>query len=646
MNVAPRLFISIHLRIALRANKGIRCFGTYAILYDKDNKGPTNAGKKGASINSSSTGNNVNNYNLFKQLPSMSMRLSIPSGLNISQSKIMQYLRCTIFKEHGEITNFNEAISKDELCHEHNLNPRDLRKLNTISAPIALQQHPSTQQTSSFFPSSLSTSGQTQQQKEQLDQVLQNYPLNHITPSSPTHTKINQTTTNNLDGKTLSDPQTLPSASSLAFKKTILQNLNFLKPKQTQSNANPLISISSMTHSGGLQKNKEMGNNSEPLSHSGVSSNANANTINSNTGYTNSEDLGTSAQTAHLPTSSQLPPPLSSLVPSFIVRDDCILINIIDIRCLIKSNMVIVFEQYDYKNMKVGYLYKQHSEFINELSERLRETQSILPYEFRALEAIFQTVVKSLTQEFKYHNKNAMNILQDLEYSIEKNNLQKLLLNNKQTFAFYKKAILCRDMIEDLLDDEQQLLEMYLTNPRSETTGDHVASNISSTRNTQQSYGAATALHGDHTEIEMLLETYRNHVDEIVSSADNLLKSIKTTEEIINIILDSNRNQLLLLSLRFSIGLLSLGGGLFVASLYGMNLTNFIEEDNIGMALIVTIGTLTVSLLFATTIKKLHHLEKITMHPSSASASTSTSAKNKKLLSTVTTDSSSSPSSG
>ncbi|KAL6945080.1 hypothetical protein ACO0QE_002525 [Hanseniaspora vineae] len=558
----------------------------------------------------------------------------------------MQYLRCTIFKEHGEITNFNEAISKDELCHEHNLNPRDLRKLNTISAPIALQQHPSTQQTpSSFSPSPSSPSSAQTQIKEQLDHSLNNYPLNHITPSSPAHVKSKQPIPRSLDGKTLSDPQTLPTASSLAFTKTIMNNLSFLKPKQTQSDANPLISISSMTHSGGLQKNKETKNTTEPLLHTGVSSTTNVNANNSNIAYNNnnnnnnSDDPGINAPAAPLPTSSQLPPPLSSLVPSFIVRDDCILINIIDIRCLIKSNMVIVFEQYDYKNMKVGYLYKQHSEFINELSERLRETQSILPYEFRALEAIFQTVVKSLTQEFKYHNKNAMKILQELEYSIDKNNLQKLLLNNKQTFAFYKKAILCRDMIEDLLDDEQQLLEMYLTNPRTEVTTDYTAVNLNSSKNTQQSYGTTNSLHGDHTEIEMLLETYRNHVDEIVSSADNLLKSIKTTEEIINIILDSNRNQLLLLSLRFSIGLLSLGGGLFVASLYGMNLENFIEEDKLGMVLIITIGTLVVSLLFATTIKKLHHLEKITMHPSSASAAT----KNKKLLGTVSTDSSSSP---
>lgn len=48
----------------------------------------------------------------------------------------------------------------------------------------------------------------------------------------------------------------------------------------------------------------------------------------------------------------------------------------------------------------------------------------------------------------------------------------------------------------------------------------------------------------------------------------------------VNIILDANRNSLMLLDLKFSIGTLGIGSGAFVASLYGMNLKNFIEESD------------------------------------------------------------------
>jgi magnesium transporter len=47
-------------------------------------------------------------------------------------------------------------------------------------------------------------------------------------------------------------------------------------------------------------------------------------------------------------------------------------------------------------------------------------------------------------------------------------------------------------------------------------------------------------------------------------------------------ILDANRNSLMLLDLKFSIGTLGIGSGAFIAALYGMNLKNFIEESDLG----------------------------------------------------------------
>ena len=63
----------------------------------------------------------------------------------------------------------------------------------------------------------------------------------------------------------------------------------------------------------------------------------------------------------------------------------------------------------------------------------------------------------------------------------------------------------------------------------------------------------------NHEEIEMLLENYYQTIDEIVQIVENLKNQIKTTEDLINVVLDSNRNQLMLLGLKFSTGLLSMG---------------------------------------------------------------------------------------
>lgn len=151
--------------------------------------------------------------------------------------------------------------------------------------------------------------------------------------------------------------------------------------------------------------------------------------------------------------------------------------------------------------------------------------------------------------------------------------------------------MLIGEMIDDLLDQDDVLCEMYLTSKQMGIFRDEK----------------------DHAEIEMLLETYYAHVDEIVQTIGSTISDVRTTEEIINIILDSNRNQLMLLGLRFSIGLLSLGSALYVASLYGMNLENFIEEGNVGFGMVITVCVISTAVIFAYSIRQLHSLQKMTM---------------------------------
>lgn len=60
----------------------------------------------------------------------------------------------------------------------------------------------------------------------------------------------------------------------------------------------------------------------------------------------------------------------------------------------------------------------------------------------------------------------------------------------------------------------------------------------------------------------------------------------------IRAILDANRNSLMLLELKFSIGTLGLAMGTFLAGLYGMNLENFIEETNWGFGAVTGVSAL------------------------------------------------------
>lgn len=78
-------------------------------------------------------------------------------------------------------------------------------------------------------------------------------------------------------------------------------------------------------------------------------------------------------------------------------------------------------------------------------------------------------------------------------------------------------------------------------------------------------------------------------------------------------ILDSNRNALMLLDLKFSIGTLGIGAGAFVAALYGMNLKNFIEESDFGFIGVSVWSTVFAAIICGYGLQKLRRVQRVSM---------------------------------
>lgn len=154
------------------------------------------------------------------------------------------------------------------------------------------------------------------------------------------------------------------------------------------------------------------------------------------------------------------------------------------------------------------------SAFIYDLEERLRQKQDSpsaggLPYEFRALEAVLISAITSLEKEFEGVRKPVVRVLQELEEDIDRDKLRALLIYSKKLGTFEQKAKLVRDAIDELLEADDDLAAMYLT----EKTHD------------------IRRGEDDHTEVEMLLESYHKLCDEIVQESGNLVSNIRNTEE-------------------------------------------------------------------------------------------------------------------
>ena len=215
-----------------------------------------------------------------------------------------------------------------------------------------------------------------------------------------------------------------------------------------------------------------------------------------------------------------------------------------------------------------------------------------LPYEFRALEAILISVITGLDAEIGVLQSLVNELLKQLEEDVDRDRLRNLLVYSKKLSGFQKKATLIRNTFEELLDADEDLAGMYL----SEKTQGKFRENE------------------NHDEIELLLESYLKQTDEIVQTADTLASNMRNTEEIVNIILDANRNTIMLLDLKVSIVTLGVGGGAMMAGLFGMNLQNYMEGSPYAFPIMAAAAFALSAFICTTGLRRIKRVQKLTLY--------------------------------
>lgn len=277
---------------------------------------------------------------------------------------------------------------------------------------------------------------------------------------------------------------------------------------------------------------------------------------------------------------------LIDVVPLIMVRPGkAIIINLLHIKAIIQRDNVKVFDTANPKMaLKLGI-------FMYDLEMKLKGP-GLAPYEFKALESILISVLSYLEAQLHAQKSSCGLILLELEDHISRENLQQLLIKLKNLTSFFQRAALIRDVLEELLENDEDMTGMYLTAKQEYTL--EVSPN-------------------DFSDVEMILETYYTHCDEVVQQAGSLISDIKATEEIANIILDANRNSLMLFELKVTIYTLGFTVATLVPAFYGMNLKNYIEESYYGFGAVVVLSIIQGLLITAWNFKKLHRVQKLTM---------------------------------
>ncbi|XP_057488882.1 magnesium transporter MRS2-3-like [Actinidia eriantha] len=265
----------------------------------------------------------------------------------------------------------------------------------------------------------------------------------------------------------------------------------------------------------------------------------------------------------------------------------------------------------------------------------------VLPFEFIALEACLEAACSCLENEATTLEQEAHPALDKLTSKISTLNLERVRQIKSRLVAITGRVQKVRDELEHLLDDDEDMAEMYLTDKMVQQ---HLDSSSQSSMNEQdgtdddvlrsdaddripaeislEGNGGSTSYEGglqnidnpqeqlyashlisrgshgtrtsttrsaiskqlDVEELEMLLEAYFVQIDGTLNKLSTLREYVDDTEDYINIMLDDKQNHLLQMGVMLTTATLVVSAFVVVAGIFGMNIKiDLFKAEKAGM---------------------------------------------------------------
>ena len=245
--------------------------------------------------------------------------------------------------------------------------------------------------------------------------------------------------------------------------------------------------------------------------------------------------------------------------PSIAVREEAVIISLESIKAVVSHNRMLLFEP-----QKTAELEKL-SQLMFSLEHKLSDPSDPLPYEFKIIEVMLESYASDLQEELRMMATPVELILDNFQKKnkISRKDLMNLLHYSKELNTFLQKVEPFSRSLSELLETDEDLAELYLTEKK-----------IHPEKFSRQRIGD-----NNHTEVELLLESYVSRIEEVMQLTTELQKQVATTEGIVNITLDSERNDLIVLELKLTILSAASSTGALFSTLFGMNLLTGFEES-------------------------------------------------------------------
>lgn len=214
--------------------------------------------------------------------------------------------------------------------------------------------------------------------------------------------------------------------------------------------------------------------------------------------------------------------------------------------------------------------------------------QCELPFEFHVLEIALEVVCTYLDSNVADLERDAYPVLDELARNVSTKNLEHVRSLKSNLTRLLARVQKVRDEIEHLLDDNEDMADLYLTrkwiqNQQSEALVGSAASNsitlatphlprLGSNRSASMVTGSVLDDDDDVEDLEMLLEAYFMQLDGTRNKILSVREYIDDTEDYVNIQLDNQRNELIQLQLVLTIASFAIAVDTLIAGMFGMNI--------------------------------------------------------------------------
>ncbi|KAL2899989.1 Magnesium transporter MRS2-1 [Bienertia sinuspersici] len=306
--------------------------------------------------------------------------------------------------------------------------------------------------------------------------------------------------------------------------------------------------------------------------------------------------------------------------PSTILgREKAIVVNLEQIRCIITADEVLLLNSLDSYVLQYvvelqrrlrtaggGEAWQSENPMNRMRSSRNFDTSSpdYLPFEFKALEVALEAACSFLDSQASELEIEAYPLLDELTSKISTLNLERVRRLKSRLVALTRRVQKVRDEIEQLMDDDGDMAEMYLTEKKtrmemsmygeqsilglrsndgagsisapvspvsSALDSKKLEKSFSLSRSRHESMKSSESATENIEELEMLLEAYFVVIDSTLNKLTSLKEYIEDTEDFINIQLDNVRNQLIQFELLLTTATFVVAIFGVVAGIFGMN---------------------------------------------------------------------------